>query len=138
MIKCLYNIFPDIFYIHTVLPFLLYIQKKILHISLFLYTYHMVIVFCKKCYEELKGYGMPAEVIYEHICAFYAIKRKPVHMTERELKGICCRAPIIEFLERKGFLITTEADFESLLIKPRFTSINKSGETLVICCKGEK
>lgn len=71
-------------------------------------------IHCKKCVEELCLYGKFPLDIYLGICEQHAQKNLILCSYGKSGKA----DPIINFLENKGFLVTTEHCHDSLAVKP--------------------
>ena len=70
--------------------------------------------FCNECFKDLDGYGVLPRQAYQVICEFYAEKRECVCKIGKNGRG----NPIVWFLERKKFVVTTEMNDKYLVIKP--------------------
>lgn len=94
----------------------------------------MVAVYCIECRKNLKGYGEVAEIVYDHVCEWYSTENRAIEIDQACIEGLQCRKPVIDFLENKGFLVTTESGRQLLAIKP--CSSNKFGEDNLYFCNG--
>jgi hypothetical protein len=72
------------------------------------------IYFCSDCIQDLAAYGNLIKQIYEEICICYAQDKNIVCKAGKRGRG----TPIIWFLERKGYVITSEVNNHYLIIKP--------------------
>ena len=91
--------------------------------------------FCKNCASDIDKFGCVAQVIYEHVCEYYDKNQKALIMDEKEINHIPCRNPVVNFLEKKGFLSTTELCNHRIAIKP---TVCKHKKMLVIINKKEQ
>ncbi len=94
----------------------------------------MIAVYCLQCRVQLKTYGGVAETVYDHVCEWYVSNNKAVEIDQNEIDGIQCGKPIIDFLEKKGFILTTESGKQIVAIKP--TIIREIHEEILYLCSG--
>ena len=93
----------------------------------------MVIMHCRNCKRQLHNFGGIAEVIYYHICEHFAIHGIPFIITQEEINGIPCHKPITEYLEKKGFLVSTDISEDRISIKP--VGFIRIEENVYFCCR---
>ncbi len=90
----------------------------------------MNILFCEKCCHILGEYGVFALETYEVICNYYAITGKSSIVDESD-KFI---SKIVDFLEKKGFVVSTETKKE-VIVKPIDYKLIESG--ILFCSHAE-
>lgn len=78
----------------------------------------MELLYCKECQDEIWDYGAPASVLYESVFKHCLKKKKPLVLTAMDIFCIDGKMPLVEFLERKGYLITTEYHKNAIAIWP--------------------
>jgi hypothetical protein len=94
----------------------------------------MVAVYCVECRKSLKEYGEVAEIVYDHVCEWYCAENRAIEIDQEHMHGLQCRKPVIDFLEHKGLLVTTESGKNFIAIKP--SSLNVIGEENLYFCSG--
>jgi len=78
----------------------------------------MSLEICPKCEERLISWGSPAADMFADICRNYAHEKAPMelyHSNNREFNSIYT---LLAFLERRGYLLSTECKEDCLLVKP--------------------
>jgi hypothetical protein len=71
------------------------------------------IAYCPTCRRELEKFGYLAVHIFEHACQRYC-QQEPDDFTQR----MYAKTTICEFLESKGFMVSTEDGLDSIAYKP--------------------
>lgn len=72
------------------------------------------IKFCPTCYAYLSSFGERNLSFYESVCSHYAANFKILARQGPKGSG----ESMIEFLEKKGYISTTEISSSDLLVKP--------------------
>lgn|SRR5438477_3080003 len=76
------------------------------------------ILYCGDCHDSLCKYGEVATDLFMHICESFLVSKKPMEIQTNvhELQhGVM---EIIQFLEMKYYVVSTEIENETLLVKP--------------------
>jgi len=77
----------------------------------------MLGIFCEMCRAELVEYGSPAVLVYDLICEHYLIYKQAPVFRQKDVKGELW-SKMVDLLERKGILVSTEVDQVCMRVKP--------------------
>lgn len=72
---------------------------------------------CSTCANSISLYGYPCRNLIDLACSYY-LNQKTLTFTDREINDPLFKTPL-QFLERKGFLISTEIGENQIQIIPR-------------------
>lgn len=92
-------------------------------------------VYCDKCKEKLKSFGDISFEVFDFICVNY-MKGDPVEISTKYnvVDVIYPLIQIINFLEKKGYLITKETDHKDILmVKP--SGVKSYGDDYFKICR---
>jgi len=70
--------------------------------------------YCKQCSDKLHGYGKLVLEIFEFVCEEYCFDKTSTFIDESHEYF-----PIFDYLEKKGYLISTECGIELIQFKPK-------------------
>ncbi len=77
----------------------------------------LTILYCEKCQQKIKNFGGIAFEVFDEICQCF-FEGYPLEIPT-DMKETCCDImPLIEFLEKKGFIVTTDIGKDVIAIKP--------------------
>ena len=80
----------------------------------------LTVLYCKKCRSNLLEKGDMICDLYEQLCEHYMSFGKPFEMPDMHFGKI---ETMIEFLERKGFVVTTETENQMIKVVPKGLNI---------------
>lgn len=95
------------------------------------------IFYCQYCHEELIKYGELSLHVYDEIVKYYLMHGKSKNYHVSKNKEDHRIVPVLEFLEKKNYIVTTEIDLNILTVKPQGINhrFDKNDEkNLVILC----
>ena len=90
----------------------------------------MIISYCLICHENLKKYPLCAE-FWEYIIDCYTVKGY------FQIEDDNAYISIVDFLEKKGYLITCESGCDSIFIRPTgiHYAVSEEEEPVMCVCK---
>ncbi len=89
--------------------------------------------YCTKCQEELVNYGEMASTMFEQICEHYVFTNDCLSISTDMYGNLFNLNGLIEFLEHKGFIVSTDIANQFLKVKPRGIVYSVDGYSTV--CK---
>jgi hypothetical protein len=72
--------------------------------------------FCEICRAKISNYGYPCNALMDLVCSHY-LQNKTLTINYREIHDRLLKIPL-EYMEKKGFIISTEISKDSLQILP--------------------
>jgi hypothetical protein len=81
----------------------------------------LAILYCARCYENIRDSGEMVTILYEHICESFVRDNEPIEMSIEkgpEAKELKRFTDCLYVLETRGYVVSTEAGKFLLKIKP--------------------
>lgn len=75
------------------------------------------ITYCDKCFSKLRLFGFPAVSTFEMACEYYALHHEPMIICDEESSRSFMQ--ILQLLERKGYVTTTEVALSEIAVHVR-------------------
>jgi hypothetical protein len=84
------------------------------------------LTYCEKCIDELESYGGIAVLTFEKLCEEY-VTIGPFDLSDdpRDMPFSCLA--VVKFLEKKGYIISTESSEFGIQIKPSCIEMTDDG-----------
>lgn len=95
------------------------------------------ILYCRKCQENINNLGGIAFEVFDEICkCFYS--GVPLEVPSENYEGMDGILQIVEFLEMKGLVVTTDIHEDIIVCKPLCFSdyLGQDSVTHFFCTKG--
>lgn len=99
----------------------------------------LAIRYCEECCSRLSNYGVVAETIFCEIVDHYIFETEPlkintsIHLRSRGVMEV------INFLESKNLVVTTENGIETIMVKPKGVVCEEEdwGTSCTVCFEQE-
>ncbi len=78
----------------------------------------LAVSYCCQCIEEMRQYGEIADIFFEQCCEYYLITGECIHFTPSDRQFFYDYSGLISFLEKKGYILTTEYGKDLIKVKP--------------------
>jgi len=91
------------------------------------------IYFCADCHENIERGHETFFKVYEFFCTHYLINGDYFERKIHNEDDISVYTFALDFLEKSGFILSTESGTHSVKIKPLGHIVNESGDTHLFC-----
>lgn len=89
-------------------------------------------IVCPCCLDEVSKSGYPAAQLLLSTCEDYCLLGIPSEISYSYFSDTSI-FPVVEYLERKGFIVSTETDLDSIQFKPLGLKCKEYEDGHVIC-----
>lgn len=83
----------------------------------------LILNYCSECMNRLVEYGSLPETAFREICEYYFLHDACIQVRDY-------KTGIIDFLEMKGYIVTTEANWHKLALKPLGMTCRESTDSI--------
>jgi len=86
---------------------------------------------CSDCYDKISSLGFPCTILVD-LAVGYFLQQKFYILTEQHVDDYMYKQPLL-YLERKGYLVSTENDDNSIQIIPNLSKCSQDYTTGYLC-----